>query len=169
MDTVKQLKDELAYEYGVTQKFFENYPADKNDYKPHEKSYSLQELANHITNVFGWPIGIVQTSELDIAPKDGVRPEYADSRDTLLAALKKNYEGAVAVLQNITDDDLTKGWELKAAGKSLMQWDKYGALRHALNQVTHHRAQLGVNYRLLGVDVPPSYGPTADHKSGDYN
>ena len=37
MDTLKQLKDELKYEYGVTQKFMEIYPKNKNDYKPHEK------------------------------------------------------------------------------------------------------------------------------------
>ena len=35
-------------------------------------------------------------------------------------------------------------------------------MRHALNQITHHRAQLGVYYRLNEIPVPGSYGPSAD-------
>jgi uncharacterized damage-inducible protein DinB len=168
MDTLQQLKDELQQEYNTTQQFLKNYPDDKNEYKPHDKSYTLQELANHIVNVFGWPGGIMQTAELDIAPKDGERPAYAASGNDLSAALQRNFEMSLAALKNSTEADLSNNWELKAGGKSLMKWDKYGAIRHSLNQITHHRAQLGVNYRLLGLDVPPSYGPTADHSSGGY-
>ncbi len=40
---------------------------------------------------------------------------------------------------------------------------KGAALRRVmLNHLVHHRAQLGVYYRLLGVPVPGSYGPSAD-------
>jgi uncharacterized damage-inducible protein DinB len=31
-----------------------------------------------------------------------------------------------------------------------------------LNHIIHHRAQLGVYLRLLGVPLPGSYGPSAD-------
>ena len=71
----------------------------------------------------------------------------------------------MAALEKATEDDLTRDWALKAAEKTLMHWDKYGAIRHALNQITHHRAQLAVNYRLLGMELPHSYGPTADNTS----
>jgi uncharacterized damage-inducible protein DinB len=33
-----------------------------------------------------------------------------------------------------------------------------------INHLIHHRAQLGVYYRLLGVPVPITYGPTADEQ-----
>ncbi len=31
-----------------------------------------------------------------------------------------------------------------------------------INHLIHHRAQLGVYLRLLGVPVPAAYGPSAD-------
>jgi uncharacterized damage-inducible protein DinB len=31
-----------------------------------------------------------------------------------------------------------------------------------LNHLVHHRAQLGVNLRLLNISVPALYGPSAD-------
>ena len=46
-----------------------------------------------------------------------------------------------------------------------MEWTKYGAIRHSLNQMAHHRAQLGVYYRLLDIPVPASYGPSADDEN----
>ena len=50
-------------------------------------------------------------------------------------------------------------------GHKIMQWaTKYDAIRLGLNQITHHRAQLGVYYILLGIPVPASYGPSADNQ-----
>ena len=34
--------------------------------------------------------------------------------------------------------------------------------RMGLTHIAHHRAQLGVYLRLLGVPIPGSYGPSAD-------
>jgi uncharacterized damage-inducible protein DinB len=31
-----------------------------------------------------------------------------------------------------------------------------------ISHIVHHRAQLGVYYRLLDVSVPGTYGPSAD-------
>jgi uncharacterized damage-inducible protein DinB len=35
-----------------------------------------------------------------------------------------------------------------------------------MSHLVHHRAQLGVYYRLLGVPVPGMYGPSADDLAG---
>jgi uncharacterized damage-inducible protein DinB len=35
----------------------------------------------------------------------------------------------------------------------------------SMNQITHHRAQLGVYLRLLDIPIPGSYGPSADDMS----
>ena len=34
--------------------------------------------------------------------------------------------------------------------------------QHLVSHAAHHRGQLTVYYRLLGVPVPGMYGPTAD-------
>jgi uncharacterized damage-inducible protein DinB len=31
-----------------------------------------------------------------------------------------------------------------------------------MNHLIHHRSQLGVYFRLLGITVPATYGPSAD-------
>jgi uncharacterized damage-inducible protein DinB len=35
-----------------------------------------------------------------------------------------------------------------------------------ITHIAHHRAQLGVYLRLLGVSVPGTYGPSADEPAG---
>lgn len=163
MELLNELKKELKQEYQITQKFIERYPDDKNDYRPHEKSMKMLPLAAHIVEVYGWPDFIINTSELDFA-KGGERPKI-QNREDLLKALNENYEKSKKVLEGINDADLEPSWTIKMNGQELASWSKYGAIRHALNQGTHHRAQLGVYYRLNDIALPGSYGPSADDQS----
>jgi uncharacterized damage-inducible protein DinB len=49
----------------------------------------------------------------------------------------------------------------------VMRGPKYQLLRTVMmSHLVHHRAQLGVYYRLLGVPVPGMYGPSADDLAG---
>jgi hypothetical protein len=45
---------ELKHEVALTEKFIRRIPADKMDWKAHEKSFTLRELANHLANVLDW-------------------------------------------------------------------------------------------------------------------
>ena len=160
MDTLQQLQDELTYEYTVTKKFFEKFPDGKNNFAPHEKSMQLIALATHIAAIFGWPVAILNTSELDISEAD--ESEKVANRAQLTKVLDKEYKTSLSALEKAVEADLKPDWSLTMNGEKLMEWTKYGAIRHCLNQVTHHRAQLGVYYRLLDIPVPASYGPSAD-------
>ncbi|ANH84082.1 damage-inducible protein DinB [Niabella ginsenosidivorans] len=161
MDTLQQLSAELEQEYNITKKFFELYPDGKGSYKPHPKSYSLSHLVTHIVEIFGWPGFMLQTEELDLGKTD-YRPTPLDTKTDLLAALEKNKASSQEALQKATGADLEKNWRLAHNGQTLAEWTKYSAMRHALNQITHHRAQLGVYYRLNDIPLPGSYGPSAD-------
>ncbi len=163
MDTLKNLKDELTEEYLTTKKFLNNFPMDINDYAPHEKSMKLMNLTNHIVDIFGWPQLILTTDYLDLT--DDYKPKKMKGKEDLQAYLESQYRSGMQALENAKEDDLTPNWSIQMNGKKLMEWSKYGAIRHGLNQITHHRAQLGVYYRLLDIPVPGSYGPSADdHK-----
>ncbi|MBJ7880629.1 DinB family protein [Gelidibacter salicanalis] len=163
MDTLKQLRDELTYEYTVTKKFFENYPEGKNNYAPHDKSMKMIELVTHIGSIFGWPVVMLETSELDISEAD--HTEKVENKAQLKALLDKEYNASIAALKAASESDLEPSWKLTMNGEKLMEWTTYGAIRHALDQITHHRAQLGVYYRLLDLPIPASYGPSADDQS----
>ncbi|UOU99379.1 DinB family protein [Chryseobacterium daecheongense] len=164
MDTLSQLKSELQGEYQTTKKFIELFPDGKNDYAPHEKSMKMMPLATHLVEVFEWPNTILNTSELDFAKGD-YKPSVLSTKEDLLKKLDEDYEAGKKALENVQEDDLSPSWTIKNDGQELASWSKYGAIRHALNQITHHRAQLGVYYRLNNIPLPGSYGPSADSPS----
>ena len=163
MDTIQHLKDEYTYEYNVTKKFFNLFPAGKDDYAPHEKSMKLLRLVTHIAESFGWPAFILHTDGLDFT--DPYERDTIENREDLLASLEKNYLASMESLDKATEKDLEPSWSLKNQGQVIVSWSKYGAMRHGLNQITHHRAQLGVYYRLLDIKVHASYGPSADEQN----
>ena len=163
MDTLDQLKSELEHEYNTTRKFFELYPADKGDYAPHEKSMKMKSLAGHIAEVFGWAAFILATDTMDFAKGD-YKPTVINSKEDLLKKLDEDYQSSKKALENAKDEDLKPNWSISNNGHVLAEWSKYGAIRHSLNQITHHRAQLGVYYRMNNILLPGSYGPSADSK-----
>lgn len=162
MDTLKQLRDELEAEYQTTKSFLEIYPDNKNDYTPHPKSMKMIHLATHISEVFGWPGFMLNSSELDFA-KGGMEPKHLATKDELLKVLEESHKASMQTLDSASEDDLEPRWALKNDGHELASWTKYEAIRHSLNQISHHRAQLGVYYRLNDIELPGSYGPTADN------
>lgn len=163
MDILSQLIDEFNEEYNTTKKFFKAFPEGKNDYAPHQKSMKIKDLSNHIADIFEWPSLILSTSNLDFA--EGYNPEQAESQDALESKLEKGYNASISALKQASTTDLEPKWSIGMNGEKIMEWTKYGAIRHGLNQITHHRAQLGVYYRLLEISVPASYGPSADEQS----
>lgn len=164
MNTIQQLQQELQQEYETTRKFFERFPEGKNDYAPHEKSMKLMPLATHTAEVFGWPGFVIHTSVLDFGAGD-YQPTILENKEELLKKLDEDYQSSKKVLEEISEEKLDERWQMKMGEQVLADWNKYEAIRHSLNQATHHRAQLGVYYRLLGVPVPGSYGPTADEQN----
>lgn len=161
MDTLKQFRDELEAEYQMTKKFFEIYPEDKNEYSPHPKSMKMAHLATHIAEIFGWAGFMLNSSEIDLA-QGGMQPKLLTTKEDLLKVFEDNYKGSKEALEKAKEEDLEPNWSLKNDGHTLSSWTKYGAIRHSLSQITHHRAQLGVYYRLNDIQLPGSYGPTAD-------
>lgn len=163
MDTLSQFKNELETEYQTTRKFFETYPDGKNEYAPHEKSMKLMPLATHIAEIFEWPNTMLKTSDLDFGKGD-YQPKKFSTKEDLLQALDQNFQSGKEALENANENDLNGNWALKNNGQELAKWTKYESIRHALNQITHHRAQLGVYYRLNDIPLPGSYGPSADYQ-----
>ena len=161
MDTLKQFRDELEAEYQTTRKFFEIYPEDKNDYSPHPKSMKMAHLATHIAEIFGWAGFMLNSSELDLA-QGGMQPKLLTTKEDLITVFEDNYKSSKEALEKANEEDLDPTWSLKNDGHVLSSWTKYSAIRHSLSQITHHRAQLGVYYRLNNIQLPGSYGPTAD-------
>jgi len=156
---------EFDQEMQGTRKTLERVPDDKWGWKPHEKSGTVGWMVSHIATMPGWVGMTIQTNELDYAPVDGpaYTPPSIKNRQELLAEFDKNVEEARAALASVSDADLMKNWKLLAGGKEILTMPKIACIRSmVLNHIVHHRAQLTVYYRLLGVPVPGLYGPSAD-------
>ena len=161
MNIIEFLLKELESEVQTTRKFLALVPFETPEWTPHEKSMKIMPLSTHIAELPGWISLGLTTDELDFATAP-YQPIVVNSNEELLAVLEKNYVDAKQELAKANGEELTKRWVLRNGEQILSDIDKYGIIRIALNQITHHRAQLGVYFRLLGIAVPSSYGPSAD-------
>lgn len=159
------LSDELTNEVALTRKFIRIIPEDKYDWKPHPKSMSLGILAVHIAEIAGWPAMGLKAEFWDFAANPYTPSAFKCNKD-LLAILDRGEMASIQTLQGTSEDNLDKKWELRYGDKILLGLTKYGMVRHSLDQMIHHRAQLGVFLRLLDVPIPGSYGPSADDAQG---
>jgi len=164
MSTPNEFLQELTDESVVTRKMLDRVPSDKYDWRPHEKSMSIKQLAGHIAELPGWMSMAFTTDELDFQANDYV-PLVWNNNEELLDLFEKSFAGAKAHLEEAKEEDLAPTWLLKNGDQVLMSLTKGGLVRHALSQTIHHRAQLGVYLRLLDIPIPGTYGPSADEQS----
>ncbi|MFY9226818.1 MAG: DinB family protein [Blastocatellia bacterium] len=159
------LLPEFDHEMVGTRKSLERVPADKFDWKPHEKSMSMIDLASHLANIPSWMGISVNQDSFDVAPKDGegFQTPKAGSVAELLEIFDKNVASAREVLASASNETLMGMWTFLNAGQTVFAMPKVAVVRSfILNHNVHHRAQLGVYLRLNDVAVPSIYGPSAD-------
>jgi uncharacterized damage-inducible protein DinB len=155
---------ELEQEAATTKKILERVPLDKPDWKPHEKSMSLGRLATHVAELPNWVGASLDYDELDFAKSDH-KPLVVKSTEELTALHDKNIADAVACLKKYPDEHFAKTWKLRNGETIYFELPKAAVIRSfVFNHIIHHRAQLGVYLRLLGVPLPGSYGPSADEQ-----
>lgn len=157
------LLGELDYEAISTRKMLERIPADKFDWKPHEKSMTMGELANHIADMFSWYKTTLETDELDFAA--GYENPNAKTAEELTALFDKNLADAKESLQKAEAEVFAKNWTLRSGEHILFTMPKMSTLRtFVVNHIVHHRGQLAVYLRLNDIPVPSIYGPSADEQ-----
>jgi uncharacterized damage-inducible protein DinB len=87
----------------------------------------------------------------------------AKSAAELVPTLDQSLAKARSILQNLDDADLAKIWRVMDGDREVMAVPVGAALRALmLNHWYHHRGQLSVYLRQVGVPVPSIYGPSAD-------
>ena len=153
---------EFEHELGTTRRFIERLPEQQLTWRPHEKSMTAGQLALHIAQV---PEGVLRLAE----PDEGTVPDFSRGRpqpETIGEVIETLENSAAYVRQtlpNIDDARMSDTFRVVQAGRTLMSLPRVAFLRSImLNHWYHHRGQLGVYLRLLGVAVPSSYGPSGD-------
>jgi uncharacterized damage-inducible protein DinB len=160
MAIIDGLLQELEQEAQTTRRVLSRVPGDQLAWKPHPKSMSLGQLALHVATLPGSVAEIATNSPFPV-------PEFtqpsATSASELVPALDQSVAKAKQLLGGMGDADLGAMWRLVDGDREVMALPR-GALLRAimLNHWYHHRGQLSVYLRQLGVPVPAIYGPSAD-------
>ncbi|MES2372401.1 MAG: DinB family protein [Bacteroidota bacterium] len=164
MSQIKQFQKDFEREAVTTRKMLSVVPNDRYDWRPHPKSMSIRQLATHIAELPLWVGMALNTSELDFATNPYKPIEINDTKN-LVDYFEANVLDCRKELAGAKEETLEELWTLRNGEEIYSKESKSDVIRMSLNQVTHHRAQLGVFLRLLDVPIPGSYGPSADDMS----
>ena len=152
---------EFEHEVKTTRRFLERVPADRLDWRPHEKSMTLGRLAQHVATIPRWGAAALTQSEADVAANRP--PEVMTTRAELLATFDQHVAATRAALVGRGDGELMAPWTLKREGHTVFSMPRASVWRTLMmNHLIHHRAQLGVYLRMHDVPLPSMYGPSAD-------
>lgn len=161
MRIADNLLPEFDQEMATTRKMLERVPGDKMEWKPHPKSFSMGHLVQLIAGMPAWLVAMLTQPELDLKQQAGYTTEKPE---TLLAQFDANARAGRAALAAASDEEFGKQWSLKMGDQLLFTLPRTVVVRQHINHFVHHRGQLSVYLRLVGVPLPSIYGPTADEK-----
>lgn len=165
MALAQALLPEFGHETATLRRVIERIPAGRLDYRPHPKSFTLGDLANHLVTIPGWTVSTLTETELDFGlPETRARqPKPSTTTEGLLATLDAQVEAALEALGKTSDEAFQVIWTLKNNGQALFAMPRIAVYRgFVMNHLIHHRAQAAVYLRMLDVPVPSIYGPSAD-------
>jgi uncharacterized damage-inducible protein DinB len=136
-------------------------PADRLDYKPHEKNSSAGDIAWFLAQELRALVSMLETGE--------IQWEHVPTPDSLDEIAAK-YESAADDMEKALSSSNDAKWEQDGKmyfGGKLMKTAPVGeTLWDFWFDAIHHRGQLTAYLRPMGGTVPPVYGPTADTKNG---
>jgi uncharacterized damage-inducible protein DinB len=153
---------ELDAETPATRRVLERVPADHFTWRPHPKSMSAGQLAQHVASIPGNVARFAQMDGLDLATRPA---EYVscENKDALLASLDQSVVAVREFLAGLDDACANATWRLTFGDREVFAIPRLGVLRTmCFNHWYHHRGELVVYLRLLNVPVPIIYGRSAD-------
>jgi uncharacterized damage-inducible protein DinB len=152
-------------EMATTRRILERVPDGNDEWRPHAKSSALAALATHVAQLPGLGITILTKDEFDVASR---RPEPKITSNAERLKLFDKVSGEfMSLLEKLTWDQAVSSWRFRAGERVIAEGTKAQVARTMIiTHIAHHRAQVGVYLRLLGIPVPGTYGPSADEPAG---
>ena len=170
MSLTRSFMPEFEQECANTRKMLELIPDDKLGWKPHEKSMELGRLAWHVSDFPEWCRDVLSKPGMSIAAEESEK--YKDvwkgkTRAAMVARFDKDLEEAKGAMEAAGDESWLANWKMDWMGQTIVDMPRRAVYRSmVMNHMIHHRAQLGVYLRLLGISIPGMYGPSADEMPG---
>lgn len=157
----KEYLNELEAEVAATRKCLERIPENLYGWKPHEKSMALGYLSLLVAEIPKWISHIVEKGDIELASFEHFK---LSTTAGLVAHFDDNIRGAKNALQKVSNEELSKTFNLKTQGQVVLTSSKKDIIWSSINHWVHHRGQLTVYMRLNDIPVPSIYGPSADDR-----
>ena len=145
-------------ECATTLKVMKAYPADKADFKPHERS----QTAKRLMHTFGIEQGVAAAAVDGTLKMPPTFPPEAATIADAIAAFDKGRAGLEDALGKVQDSRLTEMAPFFTGPGAMGDVPVEMILWTMLMDQVHHRGQLSVYIRMAGGKVPSIYGPSAD-------
>jgi uncharacterized damage-inducible protein DinB len=153
---------DLERELDATRRVLERVPEEHLAWKPHEKSMTLEQLAGHVATMPIWCVLSIEQDGLNFTSPPHI-PRDFKSRDAILNVFDENAAKLRVAFQQMEDGALERTWTLKNAEQVMYIASRAYVLRvWCVNHMVHHRGQLCLFLKLLGVPVPAVYFNSAD-------
>ena len=150
-DTYSFLLDTYETETLKSVTIWSAFPDESMDFRPASKSRTvLEQIEHQIKSEGGWMVKMLGVDAGDFNP----------TQRTKQACIEKYQADAASRLEILRGKP--EGWWRETAAFFDVYRSRAWIFTRRLNHSTHHRGQLIVYLRLLGVSVPSVYGPTAD-------
>ena len=154
------LYPDLDQELATTRRMLERVPDGHDDWRPHEKSMTLGHLSGHLAQLPGFGSTMLDRDEFHgtgaPVPPKMTTAERLKVFDAEAAKFR-------SLVNEMTWEQSRKTWRFMIGDRVGIEGRRAQLVRiAALTHMAHHRAQLGVYLRVLGVPIPGSYGPSAD-------
>ncbi len=143
-------------EFRTTLRVFANYPEDRLDYRPHEKSMTARQLMWVIPSGEKFIDGCLKGK---IEVPQGQPPK---AKAAIVGAYRGTHREMVRKVRKAGEALFSKTIKFYVAPKKLGDYKLGQLLWEILHDHIHHRGQLSVYLRLVGAKVPSIYGPSAD-------
>lgn len=158
---------ELDYESKATRNYLIRVTDESLSWKAHEKSMSIGELAIHIATLPFWGLTTLNSTYFDLSSPEAeaLKKNKPENSFDILNLYDRNIALLKEELEKIDDESFSVFWSLRMNETVFFSQPRMIVLRNFFfNHLIHHRAQLGVFFRLKGIPVPATYGPSADEQ-----
>ncbi len=127
------------------------FRAEDLSFRPAPKSRSvLEQMEHQVKSESAWMKSMLQVDVGDPLPAENTQPAYIDK-------YRSDARRRLAILREHPDP-----WWIEEVMFFDVARSRAWVMTRRVNHSTHHRGQLIIYLRLLGLRVPSVYGPTAD-------
>jgi uncharacterized damage-inducible protein DinB len=131
-------------------------PRDRFDWRPVEGAFSFADLIRHLAAIERYMFAENAHGRWSAYPGHGA--DLADGADEVLKLYRELHAQAVALISGLQDSDLQL--PCTTPGGATMSRAKW--LRAMIEHEVHHRGQIYLMLKMIGVATPPLYGLTSE-------